>query len=133
MKGKKFLRKSWRNYSKLGRGRKKLQVWRKAKGRHNKIREQNKGHISRPKTGFRKDRSEVNLIGGKMPVIVNNVFELENMKENEVALIAGTVGGRNRLEIAKKAVEKKIKILNLNAKRLVEKAEKTKKFKENKK
>jgi len=124
MKGKKFLRKSWRNHSKLGYGRKKLQKWRKAKGRHNKIREQNKGHPSRPKTGFRKDRSQVNLIQGKFPVIINNVAELEKMQNNEIAIIAGKVGNKNRLEIAKKAIEKKIKILNLNAEKFVRKFEK---------
>ena len=41
---KKFLRRTWDRYSKLGKGRKKLQKWRKPSGRDNKIREKKKGH-----------------------------------------------------------------------------------------
>ena len=40
---KKFIRTDYWRMSKLGAGRKKLQVWRRAKGKHSKMRRRRKG------------------------------------------------------------------------------------------
>jgi ribosomal protein L32E len=42
MAKRKFLRRIWSRYSKLGKKRKKKQVWRKPRGRDNKMREKRK-------------------------------------------------------------------------------------------
>jgi len=52
----KFLRRVWKRHSKLGRGRKKKQVWRKPTGRDNKMRERKKGHPSVVSIGYRSEK-----------------------------------------------------------------------------
>ena len=47
-----FLRNDWHKKIKLGKGLKKKQKWRAAKGRHNKIRLHRKGHPSSPRIGW---------------------------------------------------------------------------------
>ena len=59
MARKKFLRGKWRTYSKLGKGRKKKQKYRKAKGRHNKIREKMKGNPKKVSIGYKKSKKPV--------------------------------------------------------------------------
>ena len=53
---KKFLRGKWRTYSKLGKGRKKKQKYRKPKGRDNKIRERKKGNPKKVEVGYKKQK-----------------------------------------------------------------------------
>lgn len=92
--------------SKLGKRRKKKQVWRKPTGRDNKMREKRKGHRKVVSIGYKsEDRKKF--------VIVNNVKDLEKAKGKEIVI--GNVGKKKKLEIAKAAKEKKIKITNMNA------------------
>ncbi len=101
----KFIRQTSTKMSKLGKGRKKKQVWRKAKGRDSKIRLGEKAYCRRVKVGWgacKKDKEDI--------VIVNNVKELENIKEKEI--LVGSVGKKKRGEIMVGAKTKGIKILN---------------------
>ncbi len=109
----KFLRRTWSRYSKLGKGRKKKQVWRKPTGRHNKMREQRKGSAVIVSIGYRTNKKSRDKLMDKKPVKINNIRELEKIKENEIAII-GSVGKRKKIEIAKKAKEMKIEIYNMN-------------------
>ena len=109
----KFLRRTWSRYSKLGKGRKKKQVWRKPTGRHNKMREQTKGSAAIVSIGYRSDKKSRNKLINKKPVRINNLKELERIKENEIAVI-GSIGKRRKIELAKKAKELKIDVYNLN-------------------
>ncbi len=43
LKNRKFVRRNWSKASRLGKGRKRKQVWRAAKGRHSKVRQMKKG------------------------------------------------------------------------------------------
>lgn len=54
MAKKKFKRRTWSRYSKLGRKRKKKQVWRKPTGRDNKMREKRKSYPKVVSTGYEK-------------------------------------------------------------------------------
>jgi large subunit ribosomal protein L32e len=115
----KFLRRTWYKFSKLGKRRKKKQVWRKPTGRDNKMREKRKGYASVVSIGYGK--GEKNIEKNK---IVYTLKELEQLKEKSVIL--GKVGKRKKIEIVKKAKEKGIKILNVNEKKYLKKNQKKK-------
>ena len=125
----KFLRRNWSKASRLGKGRKKKQIWRSPKGRHSKTRGERKGYPAIVKIGYRQNQEESGLIKNKVPVIIKNLNDLSKMEKNEIAIV-GNVGNKKRLEILKAAKEKGIQISNINATRLLKKADKKKKFKE---
>jgi len=121
----KFIRRGWYQHSRLGKGRKKKQVWRRAKGRHNKTREKRKGYPVKVMVGFKKEKDARNLIEGKKPVIIMNMKELERIKKNEIAVI-GKIGNKKRIEIIKAAKEKKIPVQNINIDKMLKKIQKAK-------
>ena len=112
----KFLRRIWSRYSKLGKKRKKKQVWRKPTGRDNKMREKRKGYPAVVSIGYKADKNSRGTIKGKEQILVKNLKDLEKVKDNEIAII-GSVGKKKKLEIAEKAKDMKIQIYNLNAKK----------------
>lgn len=122
----KFLRRIWSRHSKLGKKRKKKQVWRRPKGRDNKMREKRRGYPATVSQGYRKKRNERGKIKDKIPKIVNNLRDLEKIK-NENVVIIGKVGRKKKIEIVKKAKEMKLQIYNLKIKKLLKKTEKNKK------
>jgi len=113
-----FLRGKWRTYSKLGRGRKKKQKYRKATGIHNKIRLEMKGNPVRVKIGYKGSNKE-------KKIIVRNGRELKKAKKGEKVILA-RVGKKKKLEIIKKAQERGVIIVNANPKKLLEKMKKEK-------
>lgn len=117
----KFLRRTWNRYKKLGKGKKKKQVWRKPRGRHNKMRWKRKGHSKVVSIGYQKKQSEKENIR-----IIKNLQDLRKVEKNEI-LILGNVGKKKKIEIAKKAKEEKIEIQNLNVGKFLKKIEKSKK------
>ncbi len=125
----KFLRRTWKRYSKLGRKRKKKQVWRSPKGRDNKMREKRKGYPSVVSLGYKKPKKIMHKLEEKTPILVNNIHDLEKIKKEEIALI-GHVGKKKKIDIIKRAKEKKIKVYNINVnkflKELNKKPDKTK-------
>lgn len=112
----KFLRKGWNKYSKLGKRKKKKQVWRKPKGRDNKMREKRRGHGPLVKIGYKSGEK-------KSRIVIKNLKELQRLKGNETIFLE-KMGKKKKTEIAKKAKEMKIKIENLNVKKLLKKTEK---------
>ncbi len=133
----KFLRHTSHKYSKLGVRRKKKQVWRRPTGRDNKMREKRKGKPASVSIGYSTDKKNRGKIKNKIPFIVSNVSQLENVKKENIVLI-GRVGKKKKIEIVKKAKEMKIEIYKLNADKFMkinEKVlkEKTEKDKEKKK
>lgn len=117
-----FKRKDSHKYSKLGKGRKKEQKWRKPTGRHNKMRNQMKGHPAVVAVGYKTNNAVRGMVEEKKPVYVFNVKDLGKVKQNEIAII-GNIGKKKKLEIVKKSKELKIKIKNLNEKKLLKKIE----------
>ncbi|MBS3108601.1 50S ribosomal protein L32e [Candidatus Woesearchaeota archaeon] len=108
--------------------------WIRAKGIHSKIRQSMAGHISMPNPGFGSPKIVRGLNhNGLREVLVHNVNDLLNVKEGCCAVIGKTVGMKKRLDIAKKAVELKINISNVeNPNEFVKNAEDSiKKKKEN--
>ena len=108
----KFIRRDFKRFSKIGKNRKKLQVWRKPKGRDNKMRERRFGYPKCPGVGYMSPKKEAGKIQGLVPVRVLNVKGLESVGKENI-LIVGKVGAKKKMEIIKKAAELKLKILNL--------------------
>jgi large subunit ribosomal protein L32e len=109
-----FIRTDWMRHSKLGKNRKNKQVWRRAKGKQSKMRRQRKGYPRTPKIGFGTDKNNAGKINGLVPLLVNNMNELNKADGKNIIIIASRIGARKRIEMIKMAQEKKLKILNLN-------------------
>ena len=107
----KFLRREWHKKIRLGRGIKKKQVWRAVKGRHNKVRNHEKGYPRRPRIGWGMEKVEKGKIDGFVPVRIENLKDLQKITKDQ-AIIIGNIGMKKRKEIIGKANEMKIKILN---------------------
>ncbi len=125
----KFLRRVWNRYSKLGKGRKKKQIWRSPKGRDNKMREKRRGYPVVVSIGYKKGEELRNVVEDKKIVLIKNLRELEKVKDNEIIII-GNIGKKKKIELVKKAKEMKIKIHNLNEKTFLKKIEIEEKKKE---
>lgn len=111
---KKFLRRSWDRYSRLGKGKKKKQKWKRPTGRHNKMREKRRGYPKSVSIGYMKNKKERKEINGKKPVIVQNIKDLGKIKNKEIAIL-GKIGKRKKIEIIKSIKEKNIPAYNINA------------------
>ena len=113
---KKFIRTDSNRYLKLGKKRRKLQVWRRAKGRHSKIRKKRRGYPVMPTVGYKASRSQYGKVSGLYPILINNTQDLSKIGKNSAAIISSKVGAKKKPDIIKKAEEMKIKILNLGGK-----------------
>jgi large subunit ribosomal protein L32e len=112
----KFLRRVWFRHKKIGKGRKKKQVWRRPRGRDNKMREKRKGRSPSVSVGYKKQKER------KKEVLVYNLKDLSRAKASDLVIL-GKVGKKKKLEIAKKAKEMKIKFQNLNLKKFLKQNE----------
>jgi len=116
----KFLRRTWNRYNKLGKRKRKKQVWRRPKGRDNKMREKRKGYPMVVSVGYKKKKSEKKTIR-----VVRNIKDLEKTRKNDMVII-GNIGKKKKIEIAKKAIKMKIPVQNINIKKFLKKSEKKK-------
>jgi len=117
----KFLRRINNRYSKLGKRRKKKQVWRRPTGRDNKMRERRRGYPARVSIGYKKGKEVKNII-------ISNPKELEKI-DKKAKIVIGNVGKKKKIEIVKKAKEMKIELSNLNINKFLEKNKEKKKEK----
>ena len=113
-----FIRRVSHRHSKLGKRRKKKQVWRRPTGRDNKMREKRKGLPAVVSIGYGKKKED-----RKEFVVVRNPKDLEKISKGKIVVV-GNVGNKKKIEILKKAREKNISVSNINAKKFLEKAEK---------
>src|SRR3989344_5276019 len=111
----KFLRRNWNVTGKIGKGRRKKQIWRSPKGRDNKMREKRRGYPVVVSVGYKKEKK----LRGKIE------------KKDEL-IILGKIGKKKRIEIAKIAKENNLNIHNLNINKFLEKIEKSKEKKSEK-
>ena len=109
----KFVRRSTLKYSRMGRNRPKLQKWRAAVGRHNKIRKNRQGYTKSPRIGFKKPNKESGKINNKIPLFVRNMNDATGANKNNILIISRTIGAKKKVEIIKKANEMKLEILNV--------------------
>lgn len=88
--------------------------WRKPKGYHSKIRRKFKGRRKMPNAGYRSPLLVRGLnMQGLKPVLVKNVAEAAALVAKTDAAIIAKVGKKAKVEILKKLVEAKVKILNI--------------------
>jgi large subunit ribosomal protein L32e len=118
-----FLRRNWDKFSRLGRNKRKKQVWRSPKGRHNKMRLKRKGYPAVVSIGYKNKVDERGTKENKKMTLVNNLKELERIGKEEMVII-GKVGNKKRVEMIKKAKEKGIHVYNINVKNFIKKTEK---------
>lgn len=104
-----FSRQESHKYNKLSKG------WRKPRGRHSKLRLNERGHRKSVEIGFGSPKNVRFLhSSGLLPVLVASLKDLENMdKLKEGIVISKKLGNRKRLELIKIAKEKSLKILNI--------------------
>jgi len=103
---KKFIRQESNRFSKLGKNRKKLQKWRKPKGRDSKMRLKRKGYLKKVMVGFKKPQNKEIL------TLVHNLSELNSLNKNSMIIIA-KIGARKKLELIAQAEKQNLKIQNL--------------------
>ncbi|MEK6925682.1 MAG: eL32 family ribosomal protein [Nanoarchaeota archaeon] len=116
----KFLRRLAHRESKLGKNRKKKQIWRRATGRHNKMREKRRGYPQIVGVGHKKEKKIRNKIQGKRITKIENMGEMEKVNPGQIIII-GNVGRKKKVEIIKKAKEKKIEIYGINPDKFINK------------
>ncbi len=104
-----FLREEWFRYKRIPKN------WRRPDGITSKMRINLKYRPSKVRVGFRGPREVRGLHpSGFEEVMIYNVADLKNIDpEKQAARIGGTVGTKKRLEIAKKAEELEIRVLNM--------------------
>ena len=112
---KKFLRRTWNRYAKLGKGRKKKQKWRNPTGRDNKMRLKKKGKPCTVSIGYGTNKETRGMLKEKTPVKISNINDLKKLKENQIGLI-GNIGVKKKIEIAQYCLDNKIILSNLNPK-----------------
>lgn len=88
--------------------------WRRPKGIDSKMRLCLKGYRKSVEPGFGSPNPVKGLLSsGQMPVLVNNLKDLESIdKEKQAALLSSGIGTRKRIEMLKKAMESGITIAN---------------------
>ncbi|MBD3249691.1 50S ribosomal protein L32e [Candidatus Woesearchaeota archaeon] len=88
--------------------------WRKPKGIQSKLRLNLRGYNLNVSQGYRSPKEVRGLSPeGKIIRYVYNLGDLKSIKEEEIIVIAGTVGMKKKAELVKKAGEKGIALLNV--------------------
>jgi large subunit ribosomal protein L32e len=116
----KFLRRDCTRFAMFGYGKGKKAKWRSPKGRHNKMREQIKGHPVIVSIGYGTDKKGRGTINQKTPILVSNLNDLKKIGKENI-IILGKVGAKKRLEILEKANEMKIEVHKINVKKRLDK------------
>lgn len=89
--------------------------WRVPRGLQSKVRLHKKGYRRSVTPGYGSPRSVKGLHGdGVEAVTVFNVSDMQNISKEKGMIIGASVGQRKRVEILRKALESKIKVLNIN-------------------
>lgn len=116
----KFLRRIYNRYHKLGKKKGKKRVWRKPKGRDNKLRDKRRGYGPTVSIGYRQKKSE----RGEF-LVVRNLPELLKISRGQ-EIVLGKIGKKKKIELVKIAGEKGIIIMNVNSKKFLKKETKEK-------
>ncbi len=113
MAPKKFIRQETSRHFRIGKRRKKLQTWRRPKGRHSKMRKKRKSYPVSPSVGYKSPKKLAGRIFGLKPILISNLNELGRLNKDSAVIVARKVGARKKIEIIRKANEMNLKILNV--------------------
>jgi large subunit ribosomal protein L32e len=109
----KFLRRGTVKLLKLGKRKKKKQKWRRARGRHNKIRKELKSHRKKPSVGYSAQRKTRGYIKNLKPLLIKNIKDIEKATNKNIIIISKRIGKKKRAEILRKIEEKKLQVNNI--------------------
>ena len=90
---KKFIRRDSVRYSKIGKGRRKLQKWRKPKGRDNKMRLKRKSYPKTVSIGYGKPKKK------NPQVLIRNLNDLVSADKNSEIIISKRIGAKKKIDI----------------------------------
>ncbi len=107
----KFYRSSWNKMHKLGKKVKAKRKWRASKGRDSKVRLRERGYRRRPAIGWGSQKADFGKVEGFEVVRIETIKDFDKVTKNQAVIIA-SVGKKKKMELIKKADEKKIKVLN---------------------
>ena len=107
----KFLRSDTMRHIRLGKKSRKLQKWRRPRGRHSKIRRHRFGYPRMPSPGYGAPRAATGKIK-IIPIIVHNEKELAALNSKNIAIIA-RIGAKKKIALIKKARENNISLANV--------------------
>ncbi len=89
-------------------------TWRRPRGIHNKMRLGLRGKRVGPAVGYRSPNDVRGLErDGTKTILVENLSHLQSVKTGETILLSASLGLRKKVDFVKKALEKKLNILNL--------------------
>jgi len=109
----KFLRQDTVRHLRLGKNRRKLQKWRRPRGRHSKMRKKRFSYPRMPSVGYKTPTEKAGKINGKIPVLIENLKQLDLCKKENILILSRRIGAKKKIEIIKKAKEKGLELLNL--------------------
>lgn len=107
-----FLRSDTVRHLRLGKKRRKLQKWRKARGRHSKIRRKHVGYPVQPGIGYKQPARLAGLIKGKRTVHIVSLRDLDTLSKGTVIILSRRLGAKKRLTLLKRAHEMHLTIVN---------------------
>ncbi len=110
---KQFLRRDWYKKPRFCSKKAKMK-WRRARGRHNKIRRNEKGYPRSPRVGFKTPLAQRGFVKGMESIMIYNLSDLDKITSKNGGIIASSIGTKKRILIAEKAIAMKKTILNLN-------------------
>jgi large subunit ribosomal protein L32e len=112
-----FLRSETHRFSRLGKGRPKLQKWRRPRGKHNKTRLNRFSYPVQPGIGCGTPRKDEGKVDGLMPILITNHSDLDKLSKSNIAIVSRKLGAKKKIEIMKKLLEKNIKVMNAGGKK----------------
>ncbi len=86
--------------------------WRRAKGGQSKTRLYIKSRAKQPLPGYGTARESRYTINGFLPVMIKNEKDFEKITEKHIGIFSSALGMKKVLQLAEKAKERDIKILN---------------------
>jgi len=109
--------------------------WVKPRGLHSKVRLKHRGHARKVSDGYRSPKEVRGLSKEGLKIIrIHNEEDLNKIvKEKEGIILSSHIGLKNKISLLKKAKEKGITILNINAEEYLKKKEEEIKKKSEKK
>jgi large subunit ribosomal protein L32e len=117
-----FHRTKFYAYVKLGSRQKSMRKYKRSGGRHNKTRQKWRSRPPMVEIGYKNQCSTSGLVQDKIPILVGNMKDLDKVGKNNIIIIA-KIGNKLKLEIVKKAQEKKMEIFNLNVQKYLKEIE----------
>ena len=112
-----FVRPDTHLFARIGKGRKKLQKWRRPRGHHNKTRLNRFGYLIQPGIGFGTPRKDSGKVMGLVPLHISEMKDVDSMSKSNIAIISRRIGAKKKLDIIKLLNEKGFKIMNVGGKR----------------